>query len=172
VSLNEEVVVETVADTYNDREDEPYRKNSFDGGAHGHSGSHIIHIRKVGKTVYVGKPFKIGNMMWQESKESDTEFEYEIDVIKHHATCDELPYGVECALDAYLCHDGWSELGLWDSEWTTPFSESPEGYWKVWVCWERSWVDNYHHYGWDYDQYLDYTRITEEEAQNYASRQV
>lgn len=143
------------------RTDEPFKEGDF-----GHSGAHVVHIYKIPKMIPVGEPFKVGSIMWQESVESPTEFEYEIDVLSHHATCDALPYGVECALDAHLCHDGWREL-LESSQFMEPFTETPEGFWKVWVCWERSWVDSYHHYGWDYDQYLDFSRLGPEEQEKY-----
>lgn len=128
----------------------------------GHCGAHIIDVYKIPKMIPKGEPVKIGGILWQDAYESDTEFEYEIDIIKHHADCDALKYGQECALDWYLGHDGWREF-LESSQFLEPFTESPEGLWKVWVCWERSFVDSYHHYGWEYDNYLDFVRISKED---------
>jgi hypothetical protein len=163
MNLDEEVVLDTIPEAEMlKRTDEPFKKEGF-----GHCGAHIIHVYQIPKMVLIGEPYRTeSGVLWQMSEESEDEFEWEIDVLSHHTTCDDLPYGVECALDAYLCHDGWTEL-LESSEFCEPFTESPEGFWKVWVCWERSWVDNWNHYGWDYDQYLDFARLTEEEQEKY-----
>lgn len=152
--MSEEVVMEQDNTVWKSRSDDPVKDKN-----QGHSGVHIVHIQKLPKSVPWGEPVN----GWQMMRDSVSEFEYDIDVIKHHAACDELPYGVECALDDHLCHDGWREL-LESSQFTAPFTESPEGFWKVWVCWERSWVDSYHHYGWDYDQYLDFERLEGEQS--------
>jgi hypothetical protein len=161
--LDGEVVVEyEKADGVPKRSDDPSSTKESRGDNFGQSGVHIIQIQKLPKSVPWGEPMN----GWQMMKDSDTEFEWEVDAIAHHATCDELPYGVECALDAHLAHDGWREL-LESSQFLPPFTDTPEGFWKVWVCWEKSFVDSYHHYGWEYDQYLDFERLDEAEAQNY-----
>jgi hypothetical protein len=164
MNLNDEVIAtDTEGHFFQSRSDNPVKEAD-----EGHSGAHIIQVVKYPKAVPVGEPVKgVSGLTLQAYEEVEGEFEYEVEVLSHHATCDELPYGVECALDAHLCHDGWREL-LESSEFLEPFTDSPEGFWKVWVCWERSWVDNWSHYGWDYDQYLDFVRITEEEAKKNA----
>lgn len=161
--LDEEVVMDiSLKEDLPTLSDEPSSTNMSGRGNFGHGAAHIIEVYKIPKMIPVGEPNKVNGMLWQMSKESDTEFEYEVDVLKHHATCDELPYGQECSLDAHLCHDGWREL-LESSQFMEPFTETPEGFWKVWVCWEESWVDNWSHWGWDCSAYLDFIRVDKPE---------
>jgi len=165
--LDEEVVMLDIPEAEMlKRSDDPWKDEERSDGNFGHCGAHIVHIYKIPKMIPIGEPDKVNGILWQMSKESDTEFEYEVDVLKHHSTCDELPYDVECALDAHLCHDGWREL-LESTQFMEPFTETPEGFWKVWVCWEKSWVDNWSHWGWDYSAYLDFTRIDGKEYEAY-----
>lgn len=143
--------------------DDPWSNKDHGDGSFGQGAAHTIEIYKIPKMIPTGEPNKIINgVTWVMSKESDTEFEYEVDIVKHHATCDALPYGQECSLDDYLCHDGWREM-LEAAEFSEGSTEPLEGFWKVRVCWEKSFVDSYHHYGWEYDSYLEWERTQKPE---------
>lgn len=157
--LDEEVDLDSIpeAETMK-RSDEPSKTCLSGGESFGHGAAHIVEVYKIPKMIPTGEPYKIGGINWQDSVESETEFEYEVDIVKHHASCDELAYGQECSLDDYLTHDGWREL-LESSQFSEPHRESPEGFWKVWVCWEKSFVNSYSHYGWEYETYLDFIRV-------------
>lgn len=69
--------------------------------------------------------------------------------IEHTEECDNLKYGQDCALDFMLAH---SNEGMPDQE----------GTYLVWVVDNSSFVNNWSHYGWEAELYIDYERIADE----------
>ena len=68
--------------------------------------------------------------------------------IEHPEECDKLKYGKLCCLDWMLEHDG---------------EGMPEesGIYEVWAVDDSSFVNNWSHYGWEPEYYIEFNKISD-----------
>lgn len=112
----------------------------------GHSGLHLVEVRRVPVTVPDGEPVN----GWQLLKPHPTDTELEHDVLEHSPDCDRLKYTQSCIFDCFMCEGGWDDL-------------DEEGVFFVWVEWE------YSGYPEEYNGFISWTEADPEQPMGSAT---
>ncbi len=152
---------QSVSDAIISASEKPESDSEFtkypDGSYSGRTGTHIVEVRIFPKQVPDDKlnaKFKKDSRLLF-YKYHPTETVTEIEFLYHPKDCDELLYGQECQLDEYVNMNGWDEF----------LEYSPrEGRYFVSLHYGTKLVNNWSHYGLEYEQYLEWMPEDEPES--------